>query len=176
MTCLRSRDASQDPEQQKRLTDERRRRIFLRKVHQKGEDKKWDARSQQILWEDYISSQRQWLESQDRSAPPTLVYPGDEVMDGIATEHAEEMIDQVLSQENEEVEALVAMLEHRPNERTLGKDDSISYGSDDDSFDSIFAEILATASESKAAQSGTWQMGARPEENKEHGETMDTSG
>ncbi|KAL8930275.1 MAG: hypothetical protein Q9208_000892 [Pyrenodesmia sp. 3 TL-2023] len=175
MTCLRSRDASQDSDQQKWLSDERRRRIYLRKVHQKGEDKKWDARSQQILREEYISSQRQWLESQDRSAPPTLVHPGDEIMDGIVIEHGEEMIDQVLSRENEEVEALVAMLEDRPNEGTLGTDDSISYGSDDENYDSIFAEILATASEGKAAQSGIWQTVARPEDNEEHGETMDTT-
>lgn len=85
------------------------------------------------------------------------------------------MIDQVLLQENEEVEALVAMLDDRPNEGTLGTDDSISYGSDDENYESIFAEILATASEEKAAQSGIWQTGARPEENKEHGETMDTT-
>lgn len=86
------------------------------------------------------------------------------------------MIDQVMSQENQEVEALVAMLEDRPNEGTLGTDDSIRYGSDDENFDSIFAEILATASEESAAQSGFWHMHANPKEDEEHEEAMDTTG
>ncbi|KAL8907885.1 MAG: hypothetical protein Q9207_001122 [Kuettlingeria erythrocarpa] len=172
----RLRNTSQDADQQKRLSDERRRRIFLGKVHQKGEDKKWDVRAEQILREEYISSQRQWLESQDRSAPPTLEQPGDEIMDVIDAKHAEEMIDQVISQETQEVEALVAMLEDSPKEGTLRADYSIRHESDDENFDSIFAEILATASEDNAAQSGVWHMNASPKEDEEHGEAMDTTG
>lgn len=52
------------------------------------------------------------------------------------------MVDQVLSLEHEELEALVALLEERPTGRSLELDNSSMYCSDEEDFDSIFADLL----------------------------------
>lgn len=54
----RSQTATQDFEQQKLLSHEQRRRTFLRKVHERGNDIKWDARSEQVhfLFADRVTS------------------------------------------------------------------------------------------------------------------------
>lgn len=52
-----SQDAPQHPNLQKAVKDERRRRMYLEKVQQKAEDKKWGARSEQV-WGSHDSSSR----------------------------------------------------------------------------------------------------------------------
>lgn len=59
------------------------------------------------------------------------------------------MIDLVLSQENEELQALVTLLEDRPNEERLDPDESARYGSDEESYDSIFLELLINNASNK---------------------------
>lgn len=60
----------------KRLGNNITSRVLVRITYTKG----------QILREDFIASQKQWLESQDRSAPPILDYPGDDDMEEIGAE------------------------------------------------------------------------------------------
>lgn len=74
------------------------------------------------------------------------------------------MLDQVLSQEIEEVEALVAMLEDRPKEGGLEMNESTRSGSDDESYDSIFAEILSQPPEYTSSSTNVWQASNKVEE------------
>ncbi|KAL8978661.1 MAG: hypothetical protein Q9177_006344, partial [Variospora cf. flavescens] len=61
----------------------------------------------------------------------------------------ERMIDQVLLQEIQEVEALVAMLENSMNDGNLEKNRSFQhggdgeYGSDDEGYDAVLTDILS---------------------------------
>lgn len=52
------------------------------------------------------------------------------------------MIDQVLSQESEELEVLITMLQDPLKGGSLGLDESARYGTDEESYDSIFMDIL----------------------------------
>ncbi|KAL9015380.1 MAG: hypothetical protein Q9173_000012 [Seirophora scorigena] len=177
--------ALQEPNQQKVFHEERRRQQFLQKVHRKRDDWKWDMRSEQILREDFIASQLQWLESQDRSAPPVLNYPSSDDMDGICPEvegRAENMIDQVLLQEVQEVEALVAMLENSADEGGLEKDRPIRYesnddlGSDDEGYDAIFTGISSGSAENKNLRPDIWQARAISKQQVDNDEAMDITG
>lgn len=74
---------------------ERRRRVFLHKIQQKRDDRKWGSRNEQvrltlqIFWikterrfqmlrEDFLAFERLWTEQQDRSAPFPVVCPDDD--------------------------------------------------------------------------------------------------
>ncbi|KAL8959565.1 MAG: hypothetical protein Q9193_003603 [Seirophora villosa] len=181
----RTRGALQEPNQQKVLHEERRRQQFLQKVYRKRNDWKWDMRSEQILREDFIAAQSQWLESQNRSAPPVPNYPGSDDMDGIhpyVEGRAENTIDQVLSQEFQEVEALVAMLENCANEGGLDKDKSTRYernddlGSDDEGYDANFTEFTSESAENNNLRPDNWQASAISKQQVDNDEAMDTTG
>ncbi|KAI4090644.1 MAG: hypothetical protein LQ344_004614 [Seirophora lacunosa] len=181
----KTREALQEPNQQKVLHEERRRQQFLQKVNRKRDDWKWDLRSEQILREDFIASQLQWLESQNRSAPPVPNYPGSDDKDGIhpyVEGRAENMIDQVLSQEFQEVEALVTMLENCANEGGLDKDRPTRYesnddlGSDDEGYHANFTEFSSESAENNNLRPDIWQASAISKEQVDHDEAMDITG
>ncbi|KAL8752033.1 MAG: hypothetical protein Q9199_006019 [Rusavskia elegans] len=142
-----SRQTTKKTDKENTLHHEQRRRTFLEKVRRKGEDKKWDIRGEQILREDFLTIERRWIESQNLSAPPPLIYPEDDDMkDTISDkEHqADGMIDQVLSLENEEVDALVSLFEEHSDGARDQIDKRVDYGSDDEKYDSIFLDLLSS--------------------------------
>ncbi|KAL8720343.1 MAG: hypothetical protein Q9225_002771 [Loekoesia sp. 1 TL-2023] len=134
---------------------EKRRRTYLNKVHQNGDDKKWDTRCEQILREDFLAYQRQWTESQECSAPTILEYSDVDEINWDVKRQDDEMIDHVLSQETEELEALITMLQDRSKEGNLGLDESARHGSDEESYDSIFMEILNNNRKDQTLRSNT---------------------
>ncbi|KAL8914438.1 MAG: hypothetical protein Q9171_000943 [Xanthocarpia ochracea] len=155
------RQTTQGLEKEKTVHHERRRRAFLNKVRQKGEDKKWDIRG-----------------DQNRSAPP-LVYPEDDDMMGTVSDdeqQANARIDQVLSQENEEVDALISLLEERTEAAGHEPDKRVDYGSDDENYDSIFLNLLSSTSTEGPSIPDARHIS--PEVNNEAltSEAMDTSG
>ncbi|KAL8674261.1 MAG: hypothetical protein Q9168_001328 [Polycauliona sp. 1 TL-2023] len=138
------------------LHQEQRRRKFLHKVREKGEDKKWDHRGQQILREDFLAVERHWIESKYRSAPPPLTCPEDEDLKDMKTDdaHDDGMIDQVLSQENEKVDALISLFEERSDQPRRGPNKPVDDGSDDEKYDSIFLDLLTSTSNEELPQTG----------------------
>ncbi|KAL8879589.1 MAG: hypothetical protein Q9198_002827 [Flavoplaca austrocitrina] len=159
-----SRQTTTKFDEQNTLHREQRRRQYLDKVRQQGEDKKWDVRGEQILREDFLTTERQWIASRNRSAPP-LIYPEDDDMKdmtsgnelqsmltdrlplpALLTEVVDSLLDQALSQENEEVDALVSSFEEYSTAALHGIDKRVEYGSDDEKYNSIFLDLLSSTS------------------------------
>ncbi|KAI4220973.1 MAG: hypothetical protein L6R36_007227 [Xanthoria steineri] len=173
------RQVTQKSDKENTLHHEQQRRTFLAKVRQKGEDKKWDIRGEQILREDFLTIQRHWIESQNLSAPPPLIHSEDDVMKEMTLdkEHqADAMIDRVLSQENEEVDALVSLFEEGSDEARDEIDKRVDYGTDDEKYDSIFLDLLSGTSNEGLLTPYTRQDFSEANNRSLATEAMDTSG
>ncbi|KAL8938845.1 MAG: hypothetical protein Q9211_003011 [Gyalolechia sp. 1 TL-2023] len=84
----------------------------------------------------------------------------------------DDMIDQVLSQENEELQALVTLLEDRSDEERPGA----RYGSDEESYDSIFLEISKVDFTNNAISRSNAQPSGKEFKASVDNEAMDTTG
>ncbi|KAL8681535.1 MAG: hypothetical protein Q9186_002351 [Xanthomendoza sp. 1 TL-2023] len=169
----------QQTEGGKALHHEYRRREFLHKVRRKGDDRKWDIRGEQILREDFLKYERHWIESQNLSAPAPVIDPEEDDMKvteaGYDT-HVDEMIDRALSQEHDEVDALVSLLEDRNEGPSFNVGMRLDYGSDDENYDSIFMSILSDLPEGDLSTSSAKQISAQANDEAPTGEAMDTTG
>ncbi|KAG9520173.1 hypothetical protein KCU93_g7758, partial [Aureobasidium melanogenum] len=160
---------------------ERRRDMFLRKVRQSRDDNKWDSRIDDMARLDYLKEQRRWEAEQVRSAPS--VHPefaeAEEASEYDLPTYSSQMAwdpqsqsdypldpeaDAILQQENEELEALVALMqedEHRQNQQFNNQeahdDRSSAFGSDDDEYDNIFMNLIDETG-GAAASSGHQQQ------------------
>ncbi|KAH0346878.1 hypothetical protein KCU83_g7004, partial [Aureobasidium melanogenum] len=145
---------------------ERRRDMFLRKVRQSRDDNKWDSRIDDMARLDYLKEKRRWEAEQVRSAPqlhPDFAeaeeaseydlpaYSSQMAWDPQSQSHyaLDPEADAILQQENEELEALVALMqedENRQNQQLNGQeahdDRSSAFGSDDDEYDNIFMNLI----------------------------------
>ncbi|THX75218.1 hypothetical protein D6D04_07515 [Aureobasidium pullulans] len=146
---------------------ERRRDMFLRKVRQSRDDNKWDSRIDDMARLDYLKEKRRWEAEQVRSAPP--LYPDLPDAEEDSSEYdlptynnqmawdprsqsdypLDQEADAILQQENEELEALVALMQEDENRRNQQSDSqdahddrSSAFGSDDDEYDSIFMDMI----------------------------------
>ncbi|KAK8158663.1 hypothetical protein IWX90DRAFT_482098 [Phyllosticta citrichinensis] len=170
-TPFARRDAKQNPLIQRSGSDvarERRRDMFLRRVANDRDDRRWSARSEQILRLDYVQRQKRWEAEMARRAPKAAEPPSDEEDDqdviwddedgAVASsqgtnwsyqrplsqqqrsESLEAEADVVAQQEDAELEALLDMME----EDEQGQDEeSPAFGSDDE-YDHIFEEAVNT--------------------------------
>ncbi|KAL8899104.1 MAG: hypothetical protein Q9192_001739 [Flavoplaca navasiana] len=172
-----SRQTTTKFDEQNTLHREQRRRQYLDKVRQQGEDKKWDVRGEQILREDFLTTERQWMASRNRSAPP-LIYPEDNDMKDMTSgnEHQNSLLDQALSQENEEVDALVSSFEEYSTAALHGIDKRVDYGSDDEKYNSIFLDLLSSTSTEGPVISHGGQVLSHENHEAVATESMDTSG
>lgn len=125
---------------------DRRRHLFLNRVKEAGEDKRWQIRGDQILRKDFISQKKQWEEELARNAPEGPVAPEEDESEAHGDDRGSneaEMVDDVLSQENQELEALLSLM----NQENRAKDEQehamSDFGSDVDEYDSIFLDALA---------------------------------
>ncbi|RMZ66279.1 hypothetical protein GMOD_00005367 [Pyrenophora seminiperda CCB06] len=140
------------------VATKRRRDMFFKRVQTKREDKKWEARGEQIQQLDFVAERRRWEAEKARQAPRENEEDGfieEEVLledadDAAAAagglphqQHAPLFeagmteADWVAAQEEYEVQQLVASMEqesHGPSSP------SQHYGSDDDDYDAIFME------------------------------------
>ncbi|KAH0279513.1 hypothetical protein KCU91_g1701, partial [Aureobasidium melanogenum] len=145
---------------------ERRRDMFLRKVRQSRDDNKWDSRIDDMARLDYLKEKRRWEAEQVRSAPQ--LHPdfaeAEEASEYDLPTYSSQMAwdpqsqsdypldpeaDAILQQENEELEALVALMqedEHRQNQQSNSQeayeDRSSAFGSDDDEYDNVFMNLI----------------------------------
>ncbi|CAD0113466.1 unnamed protein product [Aureobasidium uvarum] len=145
---------------------ERRRDMFLRKVRQARDENKWDSRIDDMARLDYLKEKRRWEAEQGRSAPS--LHPefaeAEEVSDYDLPTYSSQVawdpqsqpdypldpeVDAVLQQENEELEALIALMQeedHRRNKQSDSQeahdDRSSAFGSDDDEYDNIFMNMI----------------------------------
>ncbi|MCJ1476676.1 hypothetical protein MMC13_005344 [Lambiella insularis] len=129
----------------------KRRTVFLRKVKQNGEDMKWNARAEQISRTDFLSRSREWKEEQARLAAEQAPEPEDEEMDlrnvsdsiqGLAHDRylvtetdavvELDLVEQFLSQQDQELEATLSMLEDQKPAAEDCENAMTDYGSDDD--------------------------------------------
>ncbi|KAL8797606.1 MAG: hypothetical protein Q9182_007187 [Xanthomendoza sp. 2 TL-2023] len=160
----------------KALHREHRRRDFLHKVRREGEDRKWDLRGEQILREDFLVYERRWIESQNLSAPAPVIDPEEDDMDVTEAWHADEMLDRVLSQENDEIDALVSFLGDRGEGSSFNIDGRLNYGSDDENYDAIFRSILSDLPKRNLSTSSARLVSAKANKQVPIGEAMDTTG
>ncbi|KAK7512067.1 hypothetical protein IWZ03DRAFT_51054 [Phyllosticta citriasiana] len=170
-TPLARREAKPNPLLQRSGSDavrERRRDMFLRRVANDRDDRRWAARSEQILRLDYVQRQKRWEAEMARRAPKAAEPPSDEddddtdamwegqeddvVASSQATnwsyqrplsqqqrsESLEQEADVVAQQEDAELEALLDMMEE---EEQGQDDDGPAFGSDDE-YDHIFDEAF----------------------------------
>ncbi|MCJ1390064.1 hypothetical protein MMC18_002922 [Xylographa bjoerkii] len=122
----------------------KRRDQFFKKVQQNGEDRRWEVRGEQILRTDYLSRQKQWEEEQARRARDLAAEPEDEEMEaGDAPDSLQEIdfVEQFLSQEDQELEATLSMLDdERQNEAIQNA--MTDYGSEDEEYDQYFMDFV----------------------------------
>ncbi|KAG9613933.1 hypothetical protein KCV04_g16676, partial [Aureobasidium melanogenum] len=145
---------------------ERRRDMFLRKVRQSRDDNKWDSRIDDMARLDYLKEKRRWEAEQVRSAPS--LHPdfaeAEEASEYDLPTYSSQMAwdpqsqfehpldpeaDAILQQENEELEALVALMQEDENcqnqqfnSQEAHDDRSSVFGSDDDEYDNIFMNLI----------------------------------
>ncbi|OJD33624.1 uncharacterized protein BKCO1_2900098 [Diplodia corticola] len=169
---------------------ERRRDMFLKKVANNRDERRWSGRAEQIERLDHIKEQRRWQQYLERSAPGSM-EPSDEEEEGEHDEDAENRdpmlgssqrstngvpnvfsnyvrssplqtvwsqsseaeVEVVAQQEDEELDALLAMMEEDERRADINGDDVANqpYNSDDDEYDSIFSEYLAAQQTSQPA-------------------------
>ncbi|KAK5127627.1 hypothetical protein LTR85_006968 [Meristemomyces frigidus] len=139
---------------------ERRRSMFLKKVREGREEKRWESRGEDMMRLDFMQRQRQWEAEQAREAPPLpqeTVEEDEEVYElpnasssamPISAPPSQQAmpdaeLDEVLQREDLELEALLSYMPELKNE------DAACYGtrsdhmwSDDDDYDALFSELV----------------------------------
>jgi hypothetical protein len=127
----------------------RRRDMFFARVQNNREDKKWEARGEQIQQLDFVSERKRWEALKARQAPAEEedIVEEDAMLPMETTE-----ADYVAAQEQYELDQLVAMREEEE------KRSSQHYGSDDEDYDSIFMECATVADERDQQQPQSQQQ------------------
>ncbi|KAL1612248.1 hypothetical protein SLS60_000472 [Paraconiothyrium brasiliense] len=119
----------------------RRRDMFFKRVQKGRDDKKWDARGDQIQRLDHISEQRRWEAEKARQAPQIYDDLIDEEIEDPSSSLPDQELeeaDYVLAQEEREMQELIASMEEE-------RDASQHYGSDDEDYDQLFMEYTSTS-------------------------------
>ncbi|KAF1928649.1 uncharacterized protein M421DRAFT_151462 [Didymella exigua CBS 183.55] len=131
--------------QMRDATTKRRRELFLKRVQNNREDKKWESRGEQLQQLDFVSERKRWESKKAQEAPPEEDEFDDELLSyanlpqssSNAPQYEPEMseADYVLAQEEHELQQLIAALEQ---EQSQDKALQQYYGSDDEDYDQIF--------------------------------------
>ncbi|KAL9102783.1 MAG: hypothetical protein Q9163_002101 [Psora crenata] len=142
------RQSLQNPLLQRKVGDEqeKRRRSFLRKVRQASDDKRWEARGNQILRHEYMEGQRRWMREKDTSACEEHLAldddPQQEDLAFIGDRDAADILQHLVSQEESEFEALVSLMGHQHSMSADPPQAQAECGSDDEEYDRLFMEIM----------------------------------
>jgi len=134
---------------------ETRRKLFLKKVREGSEDRRWEARGgdDEMMRSIWISEQRRREERRAREAD---LFPSSQDEDDIDSIHEqfsssmplstvdEDLADEVAQLENAEMENMLAMLAVQSTSQLPPKyeESDSPYGSDDDELDDIMMEVL----------------------------------
>ncbi|RYP53843.1 hypothetical protein DL768_001294 [Monosporascus sp. mg162] len=147
-----SRNPKPNPLRQSRENmQDSRRKLFLKNVRQRADDKTWqrrggDQEALKLEWS-LLDRRRREMKNSDIDG---LVFE-DEIDDipelhaeapGPAQEADEMMVDAVMQEEEQELEAMLSMLEAQSSSQVPARPDMPSL-SDDDDYDSIFMDLLS---------------------------------
>ncbi|KAL6714911.1 hypothetical protein ACLMJK_007171 [Lecanora helva] len=130
---------------------ERTRKMFLEKVRQTSDNKRWELRSEQIMRQDFFAKHKQWEKDQACAAPEVFPAPEEEKIEGLVVAEEADMVDEILSLQDQEINEFASWIEHaenqetRPQARPLQSD----YGSDEDEYDHLFVKMLSETSNRK---------------------------
>ncbi|KAI9710218.1 MAG: hypothetical protein M1812_007490 [Candelaria pacifica] len=144
---------------QTREKDNRRtqqRSLFLKRVRQDGEERKWQSRSEELLRLDFVSMEKRWRADLARVAPVFTDEPDEEVKDCLVSSESEHrddcMVEDAMRLELQELDGLLSMMEtqgqqegaavsicHSDHEDDTG---STVYGGDDDDYESLFMDVI----------------------------------
>ncbi|KAF9637365.1 hypothetical protein BFW01_g8261 [Lasiodiplodia theobromae] len=169
---------------------ERRRGMFLKKVANDRDERRWAGRAEQIERLDHMKQQKRWQQRLERSAPQ-ISEPSDDdeeepdedvenrdpmlgssqttvtgvpnvfnnyvrssPLQTVWSQNSEAEVEAVAQQEDEELDALLAMMEEDERRANAYGEGAASqhFGSDDDEYDNIFSEYLAAQQSSQPAQ------------------------
>jgi len=151
---------------------ETQRKLFLKKVREDSENKRWEARGgdDEMMRTIWLAEQRRRAERIAREAEYVPPSQEEEAMElGNSPGLQDEMVDEVIQRENEEIEALISLLESNGTHLSQSPQDSATdtpYGSDEEEYDNLFMEVI---NEESHIQQGSRQ------ENLENNDTMDMS-
>ncbi|KZF25684.1 hypothetical protein L228DRAFT_81763 [Xylona heveae TC161] len=140
---------------------EKRRDLFLKKMKQESEERRWDSRAEHYLRLDYISDRKRWEAELARSAPPVLDEEAAE--EGQQTDNIEMAAEDISQYEDEQISALPPMMVSNPRDN---EDSWTTFGSDDDEYDALFMEVAGPQQQAQF-------LAAPPQEQKD--QEMDTS-
>ncbi|MCJ1369502.1 hypothetical protein MMC20_000713 [Loxospora ochrophaea] len=133
---------------------DRRRNLYLTKVKRDGENRTWEARSNQILRSDFISRQKQWEAEQARSAPGISNAPDtetEEAQDGQTTasqsflDVESDLLDSVISHETAELEALLSLMDYVHKDLSTETDNRHEPDLNDEDCDRLLLDMSTDA-------------------------------
>ncbi|KAI0012684.1 hypothetical protein F4779DRAFT_17824 [Xylariaceae sp. FL0662B] len=144
-----SRNAKPNPLRLKREDkQENRRNLFLKNVRQRADNKKWERRGgdQEALKLEWSTLQRRWREQKNTDLDG-MVFENElddipEISQETPQESDDIMVDAIAQEEEEEMNAMLSMLETQSYQPTFKPPESPSLPDDDD-YDDIFMDLLS---------------------------------
>ncbi|KAI9680603.1 MAG: hypothetical protein M1817_004043 [Caeruleum heppii] len=162
---------------------ERRRNLFLKKVRQGGEDRRWEARGgdEELMRSIFVSERKRWEAMQARLAPAPLVEDEEE----IETDHDNDDgslfdIDMSTMDIPDDVAEYSTTREESGPDRhpassepqsVLGTSQDHEFGSEDEDYDRLFLELCELSDGQGASSSQRLEVGAQGSNH----DSMDTS-
>ncbi|WPG98271.1 pentatricopeptide repeat-containing protein, chloroplastic [Acrodontium crateriforme] len=155
------RPVKKAPSTKQNELQERRRGLFLKKVRDGRDDKRFEARGEDMMRLDFVRQQRQWEAERARDAPWMAAYGPDEdeneedlptssgamqlsrLNSQTPLAEEEEEVEEVVQMEDQELEALLSFMpangDEEMNDQELRSD---HVWSDDDDYDDLFSEFM----------------------------------
>ncbi|KAH3969852.1 hypothetical protein HBH64_151750 [Parastagonospora nodorum] len=141
----------------------RRRDMFFKRVQNGREDKKWEARGEQIQQLDFVSERKRWEAEKARQAPKEDDNMVEQIIEDAPLpdwtsplpQSTHEMIeaDYIAAQEEYELQQMIAAMEEQDQENDAA---SQHFGSDDEDYDQLFMDCAVDQQYQHSSQ----QMGA----------------
>ncbi|KAI9701604.1 MAG: hypothetical protein M1836_001660 [Candelina mexicana] len=134
----------------------RQRDLFLKRVRQDGEERKWQSRSEELLRLDFVSMEKRWRADLARTAPDFTDVPDEETKDTMTSSESEYrddcIVEDVLQHEHRELDELLSMMEtSRQGEDAPSSTYQLDYEADnsstvyegeDDDYESLFRDVI----------------------------------
>ncbi|KAI1085125.1 hypothetical protein F5B20DRAFT_131108 [Whalleya microplaca] len=149
-----SRSAKPNPLRQKREdVQESRRNLFLKNVRQRADDKKWERRGgdQEALKLEWATIQRRWREQKNTDLDGIMFEDELDDIPEFSQESSQDsddiMVDTLAQEEEEELNAMLSMLETQSSPQQPVQQSEPPSLSDDEDYDDIFMDLLSQEEE-----------------------------
>ncbi|KAI9787463.1 MAG: hypothetical protein M1835_002662 [Candelina submexicana] len=149
----------------------RQRDLFLKRVRQDGEERKWQSRSEELLRLDFVSMEKRWRADLARTAPDFTDEPDEETNDTMTSSESEYskahssalqflltsagddcIVEDVLQHEHRELDELLSMMETSRQAEDApsstypldyeADNSSTVYEGEDDDYESLFRDVI----------------------------------